>query len=320
MKRRAFLGGVAVALVSRSARADGPVALAHFTTGYATDAEHKSRASNVQLAAEAIDGKKIPSRATFSFNDAVGARTAAFGYAKAVVLRDGMIAEGTGGGACQVASTLYAAALLAGLDITSRVAHSRPSAYIRMGFDATVVYPKIDLKLTNAWPEEVTIRAHAANGSLTVTLEGTSYPLTGPVTLTSEVLDRIPAPRTLEHDTSVGPDEARRTVYGIPGYRVRRVRSFTQADGALHSDVRIDNYPPVPEVLRVAPGFDPARLGPPEDEEHAQMAKVTLTTAPEAIRPALVQIRPATIVTLDNRSLTRGSAGAAGCPGPDSRR
>lgn len=298
MKRRAFLGGVAVALFARPSRADATVTLAHFTTSYATDAEHKSRASNVQLAAEAIDGKRIAPGATFSFNDAVGARTAAFGYAKAVVLRDGMIAEGTGGGACQVASTLYAAALLAGLDITSRVAHSRPSAYIRMGLDATVVYPKIDLKLTNPWPEEVTLRARAANGSLTVTIEGATF---RDVTLSSEVLERTPPPRTFERDATMGPDEARRTVYGIPGYRVRRVRSFTQADGALHSDVRIDQYPPVPEVLHVAAGFDPARLGPPEDEEHAQMAKVMLTTAPEATRPALVQIRPSALVTLDNR-------------------
>jgi vancomycin resistance protein YoaR len=273
--------------------------LGQFRTSYATDAEHRSRASNVQLAAEASDGKKLAPGAVFSFNDAVGERTAAFGYSKAVVLRDGLIAEGMGGGACQVASTLYAAALLtAALDVKSRAPHSRPSAYIRMGFDATVSYPKIDLKLVNVSAEEVVIRARAGNGNLEVAIEGKPYL---DVELRSEILDRTPFTRTLERDAGVGADEARRTAFGIPGYRVRRVKTFTSADGMLHSDVRIDLYSAVPEVLRVAPGFDPARLSPPEDEEHEAMAKVKIVNAPEAVRPLPVQLRPSTLVTLQNR-------------------
>lgn len=301
MKRRAFLGAGLGLLVTRAARSDElarPVMLGQFHTSYSTDTEHKARASNVQLAAEAIDGKKLAPGAVFSFNDAVGERTASFGYAKAVVLRDGLIAEGTGGGACQVASTLYAAALLAVLEIKTRIAHSRPSAYIRVGFDATVSYPKLDLKLANTLGDEVVIRARAANGNLEVAIEGKTFM---PVELTSEILDRVPFTRTLERDATVGPDEARRTVFGIPGYRVRRIRSFTTPDGMLHDDVRTDNYPPVPEVLRVAPGFDVARLGPPEDEEHEAMAKVKIVNAPDALRPLAVQLRPSSIVKVANK-------------------
>jgi vancomycin resistance protein YoaR len=299
VKRRAFLGACASLVVVRRARADGTKTLGQFHTSYATDAEHKARASNVVLATEAIDGKKIAPGAVFSFNDAVGERTAAFGYSKAVILRDGLIAEGMGGGACQVASTLYAAALLTmAVDIKARAPHSRPSAYIRMGFDATVSFPKIDLKLVNTSAGEVVIRARAANGNLDVAFEGQPFV---DVELTSEVLDRAPFTRTLERDASVGPDEARRTAFGIPGYRVRRVRTFTTADGTSHSDVRIDNYPAIAEVLRVAPGFDAARLAPPEDEEHEAMAKVKIVNAPEAVRPVLVQLRPSTLVTLRNR-------------------
>lgn len=301
--RRAFLAGSAAFALAGAARADEPLAggaatLGRFRTSYSTGAEHRARAGNVQLAAEAIDGKKIAPGGLFSFNDAVGERTAAFGYAKATVLRDGMIAEGTGGGACQVASTLYAAGLLAALDVHTRVPHSRPSAYIRMGFDATVSFPKLDLKLLNPLPEEVTIRARAQSGNLEVTIEGATF---RPVDLTSEILERVPFSRTLERDPTVGPDEARRAVFGIPGYRVRRVRSYALPDGTLHRDVRIDVYPSVPEVLRVAPGFDPARLAPPEDEEHEAMAKVKIVPVPDAPRPVLVQLRPSTLVTLDNR-------------------
>lgn len=296
--RRTVVAGAALLLATRRALADGAVVLARFATTFATDAEHKSRASNVQLAAEAIDGKKVAAGATFSFNDAVGERTAAFGYAKALVLRDGMLAEGSGGGACQVASTLHAAALLAGLDIAARAPHSRPSAYIRVGLDATVAYPKIDLKITNPTSDDVSIRARVSAGTIEIALEGRTK---RDVTLTSEILDRAPVQRVFERDPKMGPDEVRRTVFGIPGYRVRRVRTLQQADGTPRHDVRIDTYPSVSEVLRVAPGFDSARLAPPEDEEHEAMAKVSVVTAPEAVRPLTVQLKPSTLVTLDNR-------------------
>ncbi|MBX3226187.1 MAG: VanW family protein [Labilithrix sp.] len=300
LPRRALVLGGAASLVARRAGAEPAlVTLGRFATSYAFDAEHKARASNVQLAAEAIDGKKVPAGGTFSFNDAVGERTAAFGYAKALVLRDGMLAEGAGGGACQVASTLHAAALLAGLDVALRVPHSRPSAYVRMALDATVAYPKIDLKIANSTADEVGIVARAANGNIEIRIQGITR---RDVTLTTEVLDRTAIPRTFEPDPKVGPDEARRTAFGIPGYRVRRVRTLVQDDGTPRHDVRIDTYAAVPEVLRVAPGFDHARLAPPEDEEHAAMAKVTVTTAPTALRPAAAQLKPSTLVTLDNRT------------------
>jgi vancomycin resistance protein YoaR len=297
MKRRSFVFGAAALSLTRAAFADGAVMLGRFSTSYAIDPEHKSRASNVQLAADAIDGKTITAGGTFSFNDAVGARTAAFGYEKAQVLRDGLLVEGTGGGACQVASTLHAAALLAGLDITLRVPHSRPSAYIRMNLDATVAYPKVDLKLANSSAEDVTIVAKAANGNLNISLIGKNRRA---VKLTSEVLEHTAIPRTFERDVALGPDEVRRTAFGIPGYKVKRTRVVTLADGTTKTDFRIDTYPAVPEVLRVPPNFDSARLAAPEDEEHDAMAKLTITTAADAIRPLPIQLRPAAVVTLDN--------------------
>lgn len=294
LPRRAFLVGSAVLATTRIARAD---ALAKFTTTYQTDAEHKSRAANVQLAAEAIDGKKIAPGATFSFNDAVGERTAAFGFEKAQVLRDGMLAEGMGGGACQVASTLHAAAQLAGLDIAARAPHSRPSAYIRMGLDATVAYPKIDLKLANHGADEVVIRARAANGTLDITIEGKTKPA---VTLTSEILDHTDPARTFDRDVAANPNEAVRTQFGIPGYRVKCTRVVTTPDGAEHRDTRTVEYAPVPEIIRVAPSFDTTRLAPPSDEASESDARVKITNAATALRPLTVQLHPSALVTLSN--------------------
>jgi vancomycin resistance protein YoaR len=313
---------LALGLTPGVARADEPpakdattrVVLSRFSTTYANDAEHKARASNVELGAEAINGKIIAAGATFSFNDAVGERTAAFGYAKSIVLRDGMIAEGMGGGACQVASTLHAAALLGGLEVVARAPHSRPSAYIRMGLDATVALssaaPAIDLKLKNPTSGALTIHAKAARGTLEVWLDGAGA--TRPdVTLTSEILERTTFSRVVERDKRAKEDTVRVKAFGIPGYRVKRTREIRAADGTVKRDVRIDLYPPTNEVVQVAPSLEESRIrvraasGEADAESGPDEAAVkapAIVIDPSAARPLLVQLRPSTRVELDNTS------------------
>jgi vancomycin resistance protein YoaR len=285
------------------------VVLGRFTTSYAFDAEHKARALNVELAAEAINGKVIAAGGTFSFNDAVGERTAAFGYAKSIVIRDGMIAEGMGGGACQVASTLHAAALLAGIDVTARAPHSRPSAYIRMGLDATVALgggAVLDLKLKNPTGEPIVIHARAARGSLDVWIDGANRP---DVTVTSEIVERTPFSRVVERGKQIREDTMRIKAFGIPGFRVKRTREVRAADGTVRRDVRVDVYSPVSEIVQVAPSFDASRISfrapvepPDETSDEASVAAPVVTIDPAATRPVLVQLRPSTTVVLDNKT------------------
>jgi VanW like protein len=288
--------------------APAKAALARFTTTYAHDAEHHGRAFNVELAAEAIDGRVVLPGATLSFNDVVGERTAAFGFEKAVVLRDRMIAEGTGGGTCQVASTLHAAALLAGLDVVARAPHSRPSGYIRMGLDATVVFPKVDLKLRNPRAERVVVHAHAARGTLEVWIDGDGDKPS--VTLTSEIVERLPFERTIERagkdDRPVPVDTVHVKAFGIPGFRVERTRVVRTADGAVRREVRVDEYRPTSEVLVVASTFDEARLERRSDADDPDAPPSSAPSVPivrdeaGALRPTLLQLRPSTRVELDN--------------------
>jgi len=283
------------------------VTLGRFVTTYAHDAEHRARAFNVELAAQAIDGRSIGAGGALSFNDAVGERTAAFGFARSVVLRDGMLAEGSGGGACQVASTLHAAALLAGLDVVSRAPHSRPSAYIRMGLDATVALGSapIDLRLKNPTAAAVVVHARAHRGALEVWFEGR-----GPapeVRVTSEIVGRVGYPRTIERDRRVPENVIKIRSFGVPGYRVRRVRELRRPDGTVRRDVREDVYPPVPEVVVVAPSLDASRLARRSEEPQAtgpdeapNPPELRTEVDPSAVRPALVQLRPSTLVTLSS--------------------
>lgn len=112
----------------------------------------KERNDNILLAFSAINGYVLEDGDTFSFNKVVGNRNTENGYKTALGYVSGELVEVVGGGVCQASTTLYSAALCAGLTITERTPHSMPVSYIELGQDATVNYMRghmIDLKFKN---------------------------------------------------------------------------------------------------------------------------------------------------------------------------
>ena len=93
--------------------------LASYTTHYAES--NAGRAHNVALAASRLNGRAIAPGEVLSFNACAGARTEGNGYRAAPVILEGKFVSGVGGGVCQVSTTLYNAALLAGLSVAARL-------------------------------------------------------------------------------------------------------------------------------------------------------------------------------------------------------
>ena len=121
--------------------------LAHYSTPFNPGREQRTH--NLRLAMGMVNQKVIRPGERFSANAVIGERLEEKGYKSAPIFLEGEVVPSTGGGVCQVASTLYNAALLAGLEITERNKHSFPSSYVREGFDAAVNWPDKDLKFTN---------------------------------------------------------------------------------------------------------------------------------------------------------------------------
>ena len=96
---------------------------ADFSTSIETSSS--DRKHNIKNALNSINKVEIMPNNTFSFNKTVGKRTETNGYRNAKIIINNEYVDGIGGGVCQVSSTLYNAALLAGLEIIEANKHSK---------------------------------------------------------------------------------------------------------------------------------------------------------------------------------------------------
>ena len=79
---------------------------------------------------------------------------------------------GVGGGVCQVSSTLYNCALLAGLEIVEANKHSKQVSYVNQGFDAMVNFGSSDLKFRNNTSENITIITNFSTNQARIRIYG----------------------------------------------------------------------------------------------------------------------------------------------------
>lgn len=117
----------------------------------------ENRVNNILLACKKISGIKLAPGEEFSFNKLTGKKTVKNGYKTAPVLVDGEKSYGTGGGVCQVSTTIYMAAKSGGFEITEHHNHSESVAYAPKGMDATVVYGVKDFKFKNNLNDDIYI-------------------------------------------------------------------------------------------------------------------------------------------------------------------
>ena len=132
-----------------------------------------NRATNLRLACEALNGIILLPGDEFSYNQALGERTADKGYKGAASYLNGETVTTLGGGICQPSSALYMCTLYADLEIVERTCHSYPSSYVPLGMDATVSWGGPDFRFKNNTDFPIRIDAVADGGKVTIKLIGT---------------------------------------------------------------------------------------------------------------------------------------------------
>lgn len=135
----------------------------------------EARMANIRVGAEHFSGRLIAPGEIFSFNKNLGVVSEATGYQRELVIKNKVISAELGGGLCQVATTLYRAAMLAGLPITEQHNHSLSLHYYSPpGFDATIYPGSVDLKFVNNTPGYLLIKNYINGTKLFTEIYGTS--------------------------------------------------------------------------------------------------------------------------------------------------
>ena len=164
-----------------------------------------SRVYNINLASSNLNGVLIESGKIFSLNETLGDVSTLTGYKQAYIIKEGKTILGDGGGVCQVSTTLFRAALDAGLPIFERMAHAYRVGYYEQGtspgLDATVYSPTTDFKFKNDTPGYILIQTlfDSKNAKLVFEFYGTDD---GRIATTTKpvVTNVVPPPEDLYTD------------------------------------------------------------------------------------------------------------------------
>lgn len=157
---------------------DGDI-LTVYTTFYATKQTELNigRMENIRVGCVYINQTYQPGF-SFAFNSIAGPYTKARGYKDSPVLIDGATVTGSGGGTCQVSTTLYNALLQLPDNLT--ILYRRPhgpggASYAPHGVDAAVGTDYLDLRFRNDFDFPITIDATAQNGALCICIRKGAY-------------------------------------------------------------------------------------------------------------------------------------------------
>jgi vancomycin resistance protein YoaR len=214
-----------------------------------------NRIYNVELTVKKLNGALIPPGEEFSFVNTVGDISAATGYKPAYVIKEGRTVLDDGGGVCQVSTTLFRAALNAGVPITARTAHAYRVHYYEEdsppGIDATIFHPSVDFKFKNDTPGHILIQAYTDGLTLYIRLYGTSDGRIASIS-TPIIRSQTPPPPELRQDDPTLPKgEIKQVDWAAWGANIVFGRTVVRNGQTLIDEKFYSNYKPWQAVYLV---------------------------------------------------------------------
>ncbi|MCM3750228.1 VanW family protein [Paenibacillus pasadenensis] len=252
---------VAPKVTLASLKAEGVERLiASFSTDYRTSSQ--GRAFNVSETARTLNGWMLKPGEVFDYGEIIRITERETGYREAPVILNGQFTRGIGGGICQVSSTLYNAALRAGLEIVERRHHSLPVSYLPKGQDATFAEGSINFRFRNTTGKHLIIRTYTGSGQLTIKLFGT-MPKEVRYSIVSRTVRTLSPPVRLRRSSGLAPGQQVVLKKGKTGYIVETYR-IRYENGKEVSRTRIsrDTYKPQPAVIMEGPASAPIPPSP----------------------------------------------------------
>ncbi len=235
--------------------------------GYTTyNGSPENRQHNIATGVAKYNGIMIAQGEEFSFDENIGPVDGEHGFLKELVIKpEGTIPE-FGGGLCQVSTTLYRAALYAGLPILKRSPHSYAVQYYAQvgghGLDATVYPPNVDMKFKNDTPGPLIIQAYTEGTSAHFKLYGTkdtrTVNLDGPYISNKQSAPSAP----LEvPDAKLKPGQRKQVEKAHGGFDALWYRTIVK-DGVETKEAIKSHYKAVPNKFLVGGPVAPPVAGP----------------------------------------------------------
>ena len=220
--------------------------------------------ANIRQPARVFNGQIVAAGAQFDFLQRVGPIDPAHGFALGGVIVHGKSDHtgAMGGGICSASTTMFNAAIWAGLQVDERHNHAYYINRYPIGLDATVFsngWQTYDMKWTNDTPNPIVIRAWTTKGSKsTITVQLWSLPSGRKTTFTPAVQANLSrATDSKVYTTKIAPGATARAEYPTDGFDTVRTRTVTDSTGqVIHSDTWKSHYLTVNGELwiGVAPG------------------------------------------------------------------
>lgn len=232
---------------------------------YSTVSNNNSNGnSNMALALSHVNGTILQPGQEFSYNNTIGDSTdPSGGWLPAGGLVGGMSVQVYGGGICQGSTTIYNAAMMAGMEVIERDCHAIPSGYCPIGLDATVDYGAIDFRFRNSLKNPVYIASWMDGVTLTVNFYGVFPDEWDNIELGSEQTGYEP-PRdtvTFEVDGSLAKGQYVRKTSGNSGYYASAWRTFYKNGQAVRTeDLPNSYYGSTGKKYLVGPGTDTSKV------------------------------------------------------------
>ena len=224
-----------------------------------------ARKHNIARAAANFFGIVVAPGEEFSFNRYLGTITEDDGYEEGLIIVGGRTIKGIGGGVCQVSTTVYQTAFLAGFPIVERWEHGYMLGYYNdgqgPGMDATVFSPIVDFRFVNNTPHHLLIENYYNEEFEALTFKFYSTSLGRQIIKHEPVWENVvPAPTEdiWEFDPDLEPGTVVQIDWATEGADVSIQRTVLNADGDLLIDeVMTSNYIPYPNVYHYGPGVEP---------------------------------------------------------------
>ncbi|MCK4744845.1 VanW family protein, partial [Candidatus Parcubacteria bacterium] len=226
----------------------------------------KNRRHNIAIGAETINGILIKPEEEFSLNSALGEIDASAGYLQELVIKGNKTVPEYGGGLCQIATTIFRAAINTGLPITERRPHAyRVSYYEPAGTDATIYPPSPDVKFINDTDSYILIQTDIHGDDLIFEFWGDVG--SRKVETTDPKIFNIvsPGPTKFIETEDLDPGKKKCTESSHNGADAEFTRKIIYSDGETKEEIWKSHYRPWRAVCLI--GKEPEEEEESEDEK-----------------------------------------------------